>query len=273
MGIPPCRGFMKTRKLLLALVILLVYPCVTSAEITFTSLPNPNVYLPFIIMDQGYLEANFVPARTGLSEMLALLKSSRADVALLNYNAAKKVAEDYGWSFEAGRISKAIHLISTSPVTHRKQMESLRIVSAFPGGSPAHVYSAGNFNNQPRYTDIFLSQTLFLQGRFDAILLPEPHISELVEQLRQRQKKFFLYDMHEKTGYNSLLNGIVIRRERDRAPIVTACKEAVDFLYSQPQQAVDIIASSYKKYFGKSLPREAVLDALQSQRLYFVDDK
>lgn len=248
---------------------------VAAQPLRLTSLPNPNVYPIFIIIDQGYLDAEFVPARGGVSSLAALLKAGKADLALLNQAPARQLAKDQGWQFMASTITRAVHLLSYSPLHDRNHIDSLTIISAFPGGSPDKVFSAGNFSVTPRFTDPFLAIQLFLKKDFNALLLPEPYISQVAQLLRDRGDTFTVTDMQvlclgrKETDINAgvALPGV------DLESVRSAFLKAGRFIHDQPRRATDIIAAAFAQHFHKALPEAALAEALTSGRLQFVMEK
>lgn len=263
---------MKTRVLLTAILLLVFFPGTALAErLTFTSLPNPNVYPLFIIIDQSYLDADFIPARGGVAGLLALMKSGKADMTLLNRMPAQRMARDNGWQLTGATIVRAIHLLSYPPVNSRSDINKLKIISTFPGGSPDKVFQAGNFSVEPKFTDLYLAIQLFLKRDFDALLLPEPHISRVAGLLRERGATFSISDMQQLAlGRDRVpINAGVVRPGFALEEINRAFVRAGDFIREHPDAATRIIAAGYAEHFRKPLPQTALLEALTSGRLEF----
>lgn len=260
---------------LLTVFLLLCLGTRALAGIVFTSLPNPNVYPMFIILDQQYLAAEFVPARGGVAQLLALLKSGKANVTYLNRQPAQIMADQQGWQPLEATIRKAVYLISYAPVTGRDDINRLKIISAFPGGSPDMIFRAGNFSVTPKYTDLFMAIQLFLKKDFDALLLPEPHISRIAGVLREKGIDFTITDMQEMAPVKDCLviNGGVALPDVDTDQVKAAFDKATAFIRADPERAARIIAADFQRYFGKEVPEAAVLEALASGRLLFATEE
>ncbi|PLX99143.1 MAG: hypothetical protein C0622_10965 [Desulfuromonas sp.] len=266
---------MLRRKYLPLLLALILGWCGTTwAKTTFTSLANPNVYPIFIILDQHYLDGDFIPARGGVASLMALLKSGDADVTVLNHEPAVNMAQQQGWQLLEPTIVRAVHLLSYPPVSSKADIEKLKIVSAFPGGTPDKLFRAGHFANEPKFTDLFLAIQLFLNREFDALLLPEPHISKVADLLQARGDNFHISDIQLLTLSSEAtpLNAGVARPDVDRATVEQAFAAACTFIKRNPEQAAAIIAKGYDSYFRMPLPEAAVLEALQSGRLMFATE-
>ncbi len=246
-------------------------PAGAGAKPTFTSLPNPNVYPIFIIIDQGYLDADFIPARGGVSGLLTLMKSGKADITLLNRVPARNMAAANHWQLMGATIVRAVYLLSYGPVDDRSAIDGFKIISAFPGGSPDRIFRAGNFTVEPKFTDPYLAIQLFLKRDYDALLLPEPYISQVAGLLDERGSDYFISDMQqlclgrEKTA----INAGVVRQGYDLDVISAAFCKAAAFIADHPQQATEIIAAGFEKHFKKKLPAAALREALSSGRLQF----
>lgn len=250
---------------------LFLYGQVAIAGIVFTSLPNPNVYPLFVIMDQQYLVADFIPARGGPASLLALLTSGKANVTILNKAAAQKMAERHNWTITAATIVKAVHLLSYAQIKDSADIDKLQIISAFPGGSPGKIFQAGNFSTIPKFTDPFLAMQLFLQKDFNALLLPEPYISQIIGILHDRGVTYHLTDIQQLALQRDHfpLNAGVIRNKTDVEQIKTALAKAVVFIQQNPEPTARIVAAAFKKYFHQSLPEPIIAIALSSGRLQF----
>lgn len=256
------------------LFLALLLPARGLGEIVFTSLPNPNVYPIFLILEEGELEAEFLPARAGVAGLLALMRSDQADVCLLNREPARKMSADFGWHLTGPTITRAIHLISYKPVESREDIEPLQIIAAFPGGSPDKLFQAGGFTNQPRFTDLFLAMQLFLDHKSDALLLPEPFISQTVLQLRARDESFTVTDIQTYAVGDTVqaVNDGVVRREEDLAPVRAALARATLFIREHPEEAARIISARFEEYFQKPLSAAVLQEALASGRLRFATE-
>lgn len=264
---------MKLRCLFTTLVLIgfLSGPAAATERLTFTSLPNPNVYPIFIIIDQNYLNADFIPARGGVAGLLALMKSGEADMTLLNQAPAQRMADDNGWQLTGASIVRAIHLLSYPPVDSAADINRLSIISAFPGGSPDRIFQAGNFAVTPKFTDLYLAIQLFLKQEFDALLLPEPHISRVAGILRQQGIEVHISDMQQLAlGRDTTpINAGVVRPGFSLEAIDQAFLRAGEFISAQPEEATRIISAAFEDHFRKPLPQSALLEALSSGRLQF----
>ena len=260
------------RAFLFALCLLiLAAPALGTEDIVFSSLPNPNVYPVFIILERDELPASFVPARGGVAGLLALMRSGQADVCLLNHAPAQKMSQDNGWALAGPCIDRAVYLLSYATIPNREAIEELSIISALPGGSPDKLYQAGKFKNQPRFTDLYLAIQLFLKKDADALLLPEPFISQTVLKLRERGDTFTITDMQQLvTGSPTMaVNDVVVRRSQDVPAVRAALDRATTFIAENPREAAAIIAAGFQVHFHKPLPVEALQEALESGRLGF----
>lgn len=267
-------------KLTTGLAILMLWLVVSSPgkaedRLVLTSLPNPNVYPIFILIDQGYLNADFIPAYGSVASLLTLMKSGKADVALLNRVPAKNMAEDNHWQLMEATIFRAVHLLSYKQINHRDDIEKLKIISAFPGGSPDKIFSAGDFTVVPKFTDPYLAIQLFLKKDYDALLLPEPYISQVAGLLRNQQEPFFISDMQWLSlgQQETDINAGVVRQGCDLAPIRAAFRKAGGFIHRYPRKATEIIAAAFVTYFHKTIPTEALYEALASGRLQFAGEQ
>ncbi len=245
------------------------------AGVVFTSLPNPNVYPMFVIVDQQYLAAEFIPARGGPASLLALLISGKANVTVLNEIAAKRMVDRHNWTLMDATIVKAVHLLSYTPVESSADIDKLQIISAFPGGSPGQIFQAGNFSVMPKFTDPFLAIQLFQKKDFNAILLPEPYISQIIAIMHDRGETVYQTDIQLLALQREQfpLNAGVIRKEIDAEQVRTAFAKAVAFIQQHPDRAARIVSESFQKYFHINLPTTTIAAALNSGRLRFAMEK
>lgn len=240
-------------------------------KIVFTSLPNPNVYPIFVIIDQDYLAADFIPARGGVSALLSLMKSGKADITYLNEKPARNMARSNNWTLLGPTISKAVHLLSYGKINDRDDIEALDIISAFPGGSPNMIFKSAHFSVQPKFIDPYLAIQLFLKKDYNALLLPEPYISEVANLLIERGESYDITDIQQYVQSQEVvgINAGVVREGYDLKKIRQAFTRAAAFIDQHPQQASEIIAAGFSTHFNKKVPLAAIREALSSGRLQF----
>lgn len=266
---------MKTGLMILTLWLALCSPLIAGDRLVLTSLPNPNVYPIFILIDQGYLDADFIPAYGSVAGLLTLMKSGKADMTFLNRIPAQNMAADNNWQLMDATIVRAVHLLSYKPVASRDDIEQLSIIAAFPGGSPDKIFTAGGFKVVPKFTDPYLAMQLFLKKDYAALLLPEPYISQVAELLRQRGDAFFISDMQQLClgQQETAINAGVVRQGFDPELIGAAFKKAGRFIHQHPQRTTEIVAAAFDKYFHKTIAAEALYEALASGRLKFAEEQ
>ncbi|MBN1957799.1 MAG: hypothetical protein JW773_06320 [Desulfuromonadales bacterium] len=250
-------------------------PLMAGDKLVLTSLPNPNVYAMFIAIDQGYLDADFIPAYGSVASLLTLMKSGQADATLLNRMPAENMAEAHHWQLIEGTIVRAVHLLSYTPIGSRDDIEQLTIIAAFPGGSPDKIFTAGGFTVIPKFTDPYLAMQLFLKKDYPALLLPEPYISQVAGLLRNRGEMFFISDMQQLClgAKTTDINAGVVRQGFDPDLIAAAFKKAGRFIHQNPRRATEIVAAGFEKHFHKTIAAEALYDALASGRLKFAEEQ
>ncbi|MCX8084286.1 MAG: hypothetical protein N3C60_05125 [Calditerrivibrio sp.] len=264
------------KKIVIFVILFLFISFLPSAySMKIASLANPNIIPIFVMLEKGYLTGEFVPVTGDVSALIGVLRASKADAIAVNYEAAQRIAKDTGFLYAGSTISRAIHIITVEPIKDKNDLESKKIVASFRGGSPDILFKKLNLKNEPTYTDLQIAVQLFLKGDFNAILLPEPHISNVVLKLKGMNKAFYVYDvlsLYDKS-YRYPINAYLSKDETTNKALKEALKKSVQFINSNPDETVKIFNANFKKYFNIDFPYAALEEALKSGRLKFEYDE
>jgi ABC-type nitrate/sulfonate/bicarbonate transport system substrate-binding protein len=235
------------------------------------SLANPNVISMAVMIEKGYINAEFVPVTGDISSLVGLIRSNKVDVIAVNYEAAEKISKLTGWIYSGSTISRAVYIITNKSIDNKDVLENRKIVSSFRGGSPDILFQKLNLKNQPTYTDMQIAVQLFLKGDFDTIVLPEPHVSNLLLKLSKLQKNYFVYDIVDLIGkdFRFPINAILCKDKETDKVLKEALIKSVDFVNQNPAEATKIFERYFRNYFELNFPFEAFNNAIESGRLKF----
>ncbi len=235
------------------------------AKVTFTATASPNILPIFVMMEKGFADVDFIPTNGGMPELAAMLKGKKADAFSANAEAVKKITEGTEFIAINTNVAKAVYILSYTPIDSPKSLESLKIVSAMPGGTPDKLFQKLSLANKPTFLDVPMAKQLFLKKEFDAILLPEPHISELIGKSQGIQT--YIFDLNPKEG--AALNSAAILDLEKKGEINDAYQKAIEFIHASPEESAQIFARYYEKYFNAKFNADALKKALESKRLLF----
>jgi len=240
-------------------------------NIRLASLANPNVVVAFVIKDKAYAKIDFIPVLGDMSNMIGLIKAEKVDAVFTNYEVTYKIKKDLGWFYSGSSISRAVYIITNRSIRQSKDLEYFNIVGSFRGGSPDILFRKLLLKKEPVFTDLNIAVQLFLKGEYDAILLPEPHVSNVIAKLKELHKNFYFYDilsLYDKP-YKYPINALLSKDENTHKILMDATKKAVDFINSHPEEAIKIFNANFKKYFNMQFPTAAIEEAIKSKRLQF----
>ncbi len=250
------------------LFILIVFN-VSAKTIRITSLPNPNLLPIFIIMDKKITDLQFVPSVNGVSNIAGLIKSGKIDVAALNFELKNVFTKKFGWKYGGSFIKKAIYVLSYKPLDNKSDLEKLKIIAAFKGGSPEKLYNKLNLSNKPVFTDLMIAIKLFLKKDYDAILLPEPMISKTINLLEKKNKKYYIFDVATNANYYKPVNAIIANKEVDLNELKSAFESAIKVIKTNPDYTTKVFLTYFKKYFKRNFDGVALEKSITSGRLLF----
>jgi ABC-type nitrate/sulfonate/bicarbonate transport system substrate-binding protein len=235
------------------------------------SLPNPNVVVAFVMKEKNYAEMQFVPVMGDVSTMVGLMKSGKVDAVFVNYEAAQKLAKDLNWVYAGSSISKAVHIITTEPIKDKTDLERFNIVGSFRGGSPDILFRKLNIKKEPLFTDLNIAVQLFLKGEYNAIFLPEPHVSNVILKMKKLNKNYYVYDILSlyNTPYRYPINALLVKDLETQKILVEATKKVVEFIENNPEETVKIFNNNFKNYFNMEFPSAALEEAIKNKRLKF----
>lgn len=241
------------------------------SQITIGSLPNPNVVVAFVMKDKNFAEIQFVPVMGDVSTMVGLMKSGKVDAVFVNYEAAQKLAKDFNWVYAGSSISRAVHIITTEPIKDKSDLERFNIVGSFRGGSPDILFKKLNIKKEPLFTDLNIAVQLFLKGEYNAIFLPEPHVSNVILKMKKLNKNYYVYDILSlyPTPYRYPINALLAKDVETQRKLVEATKKAVEFIENNPDEATKIFNNNFKNYFNMEFPSAALEEAIKNKRLKF----
>ena len=258
-------------KRLLILIFLLSTVVAFAENIRVASLANPNVVVAFVIKDKSYAKIDFIPIFGDIASMIGLIRAGKVDAVFTNYEAAQKVRKDFGWHYSGSSISKAVYIITNRAIKQKNDLEDFKVVGSFRGGSPDILFRKLQLKKEPIFTDLNIAVQLFLKGEYDAIFLPEPHISNLILKLKELNKNYYIYDilsLYDKP-YKYPINALLSKDENIHNILLDATKKAVSFINSHPEEAIKIFNANFKTYFNMQFPTNAIEEAIRSKRLQF----
>ncbi|MCA1927046.1 MAG: hypothetical protein LDL10_01700 [Calditerrivibrio sp.] len=262
-------------KRLFFLFTIFILPIFSYAEIKVSSLPNPNLFPIFIIEEKGFANLKFIPAVGDGSTLVGFIRSGKVDAVFFNYEAAEKLTKETGWIYAGSTISKAVHIITKYKISAKGDLEGKKIVGSFRGGSPDILFRKLNLKTEPIFTDLQVAFQMFVNGDADAIFLPEPHVSNLLLRMRTMNREAFVYDIISLSGkdYRYPINATIVKNDEIKKVLKDALEKAVEFINSNPKEAIKIFEVKYKRYYNTNFPVEALSEAITSGRLRYLIDE
>ncbi len=263
------------KKLLLTTIFMLIFSTFGFCNIKIASLPNPNIIPIFVMLEKNFVQGEFIPLTGDVSALIGVVRAGKADAIAVNYEASQKITKDTGWFYSGSTISRAVHIITTTPINNKNDLESRKIVASFRGGSPDILFKKLNLKTEPTFTDLQIAVQLFLKGDFNVILLPEPHISNVALKMKSMDKQYFVYDVIDlfDKNYKYPTNAYISKDEHTNRILKDALKKAVAFINEHPDETVKIFNANFKKYFNIDFPYAAIEEAIKSKRLKFEFDE
>jgi ABC-type nitrate/sulfonate/bicarbonate transport system substrate-binding protein len=215
------------------------------------------------------MDLNFIPSINGISNIAGLIKSKKINAATLNYELKDTFVDKFKWEYSGSFIKKAIYIISYKPISSKNDLQNLKIISSFKGGSPEKLYNKLHINNKPIFTDVMIAIQLFLKKDYDAILLPEPMISKIINMLTKKNIKFSIFDLSKNIDYHKPVNALITRPEIENKKLEVAFKQAINIINKNPEYAAETFVKYFKKYYKRNFDKQALKEAISSGRLVF----
>lgn len=263
------------KRFFLAIFFTILFSTFGFCSIKIASLPNPNIIPIFVMLEKNFIQGEFIPLTGDLSALIGVVRAGKADAIAVNYEASQKIIKDTGWFYSGSTISRAVNIITTTPINNKNDLETRKIIASFRGGSPDILFKKLNLKNEPTYTDLQIAVQLFLKGDFNAILLPEPHISNVILKMKGMGKQYFVYDVIDlfDKNYKYPTNAFISKDENTNKVLKEALKRSVTFINENPDETVKIFNANFKKYFNIDFPYAAIEEAIKSKRLKFEFDE